>query len=112
MDKYLITLTGMGSELECCLVDKDIWDWINNNTQKIPEFLKNEFKTTQSKYGGTLQNLENELLDIEDSGFGDMNDKALFVVGCFDWFSSIMEINKYCRDNNINIIGEYVGAIY
>jgi len=109
MDKYLITLTGMGSELECCLIDKDTWNWVHKDIE-IPDFLINEWPKCYDLKGMNKKEIKENI--EEESDGADDNDKALIVMGCSYIFSSVREINEYVRKNNINIINEYVGAIY
>lgn len=108
MDKYLIHVSGQGDD-NYCLVDKDIWEWVHfENDEKFPESLKNEFR----KINEDNQDMEEELLDIEESMSSSDNDRALAVMCCFNYSWSVMALNEYCRKHDINIVEEYSGLIY
>jgi len=111
MDKYLLNVNGQG-DTNFCVVDKNVWDWVHNNDTTFPDFLKDEFRKNYGNHYSSKHDIENEILDVEESINGDENDKALTVMCCFNYAWSVMDLNKYCRKHNINIVGEYTGLIY
>lgn len=112
MDKCLIVLTGQGDE-EYCLVDKNVWDWIHdNNDITFPDFLKDEWRSIQSKWYVNKQQMEDEIIEIEKKMQYGSNDKALTIMGCFNYSTSVMDLNKYCKKHDIDIVSEYSGYIY
>ena len=113
---YLINLQGQG-DTYICIVDKNTWDWIENGSERIPEYLKENFIEQQLHYGGSIEGIQDELLDLEeefrDGNSGSIdNDRALFVSSCYKTFYSLKEAIDFIKENDIDIEDEYQGYIY
>lgn len=113
---YLVTLNGIG-EVQLLLVDKEIWDYINDGTPVSEKYLK---AAKSNSYDDA--DYESFLIDYEDScghgepaiDRGNWNDRALIA----SWFvpqqtfSEVSECTKYIMKNKIEILSEIEGVIY
>ena len=106
MEAYCLHLTGVG-ETEIKFVNKETWDWINNqipvSESQIEKYCK-EYNVSKDEAVKTLN---------EWGGSCPENDRALMAVSDFgDTYFSLKEMHSFLKESGLNIIDTYNGGIY
>lgn len=106
---YLIDLSGV-KDREMFVVNKAVWDWINNGGEMPPELAE----AIEKDLGDAIKDDGYEsVAEYAKEQFGDDNDRALGAVSISEkLFSSVSELNKFIAKKNYKIVGEYGGYIY
>jgi hypothetical protein len=116
---YLLNLSG-GGDTQLTLVDKETWEWIGS-----------PWPFGANSDGGVDPNTPTRITTIretDDPGNGDVfitsgsweNDRALVASLCgaefngqpIETFRTVKALNKFMKDNDIEIEEEYEGYIY
>jgi hypothetical protein len=111
---YLLNLSGPG-DTELKLVDKETWDWIFSPWPFIGT--KTRSGTDPYTPEGVKARMENSD-DVHITRGSWENDRALQAPAAvfngqeIHWFGSIKGLNKFMKDNDIEIEDEYEGCLY
>ena len=100
INKYLIRMAGIG-ESYCTIVDKDIWNWLDYGTKcKCPDRLADAMWKAISEEHDDKQDMIDYFLRCSP------DERAAYVTELTPYFSSIIDMMKYIKNNNINIVSE------
>lgn len=125
---YLLSMSGMG-DVDLRLVDKETWDWIHlphpnfpdgkysMDDPVVPDVVKqNLFKACFSKDRFDDEPARWEDVTINVTTGSCENDRMLQAYGYVGdtqcQFFSIKELNKFVKENGIEIVDEIEGCIY
>lgn len=105
-DRFLIILAG-SKDIDIVLAPVSAGVWINSDydgsyTETVPQNVLDD-----------LPNGADSTVEVASRSF--QNDRALLIagaMGCDGSFDSVVEMTRYIKDNNINIVDEFHGVIY
>lgn len=105
-NKYLVKMAGIG-ESYIVLVDKDIWDWLDYQTKHpCPDRLADSMWSFLNEEHDSKKDM------IEWYRTVPPDERATYVNEIDPSFNTIIEVMKFVKKNNINIVSECEFAIY
>jgi hypothetical protein len=127
---YLLSMTGTEDQ-DYRLVDEETWEWINSNLPDFPEGVygmndpsvpdivkQNLFTACYGERGARFPDDPKTWQEVTvhvSTGSGD-NDRMLASYGFLNGenlqFFSVTDLNKFVKENDIEIVDEMEGAIY
>lgn len=107
MDKYLVSLQGMG-DTEIFFVDEDVYKWLCLESG-LPERYHASFLAENAESYLTEGSTDGQLFSPDDPDV-----RAMMFSSCSREivFYTISDAFSYFRENDINILGEFEGTLY